>query len=272
MKIKKIALVLSAMLLTAGCSLDGPPKTGVLCGTSMIFSLVKDCGAGLENSLLIPSEACPGGYDLRPGDAEKIKKAAIFLIHPYQKDLAEKASKINPRIKTVVITTPDLTIPENYFRGLQETAAVLCAQFPPKSGEIISSMNSAMSAIRERVIDDSAYLMKLRNRKIKVLSCGIQAEAAKYMGFVPVYVFGDVEKLRPKDISDAVAAGRKNGVSFIISNLTGSQDASADAINKGLKIKKITLSDFPGITAANTSLFLSLWEYNLSMIKAAAGN
>jgi zinc transport system substrate-binding protein len=268
---KKIFLVILAAVAAAGCSFQGPKKTAVLCGTSMIFSMVKDCGAGLKNSLLIPSEVCPGGYDLKPGDAEKIKEAAIFIIHPYQKDLADRAAKINPAIKTVVIATDDLTIPENYFRGLQETAAALCTAFPPKSGEIINSMNANISAIRERVIDDSAYLMKLKAKKIKVVSCAFQAEGAKYLGFDVLYVFGDVEKLRPKDINDAVAAGRR-GASFIISNLTGTQDASADAINRGLRIKKIILSTFPGVSSGTDSLFLQLWEYNLSMIKAAAGN
>jgi hypothetical protein len=194
----------------------------------------------------------------------------MFLAQPFIKPLADKLSGSNPKINVQYINTDDMQVPENYFRGLQETASILAKADGPKTQYYIENMNRSMRMIREAVIDDSAYIMKLKSKKIKVLCSGYQAAFAAYMGFDVVSVFGGPSTLTPAAISELTAKAKKAGVALIISNLTGDHDASADVLNKELNVKKIVLVSFPGETAGQ-SLFLNLWAYNLAQIKAAAG-
>jgi hypothetical protein len=131
-------------------------------------------------------------------------------------------------------------------------------------------MNQKIRAIREAVINDSAYLMKLKSKKIKVLVSGYQEALAAYLGFDAVYVFGAPASLTPAAFSTAISKAKQKGASLIISNLTGDHDASADILNKGLKIKKTVLISFPG-EAQGQSMFLNMWAYNLGQIRSACG-
>lgn len=264
-----IATAVIAVLLS-GCIMPSAPKDTVLCGTTMVASLVKDCAPDLKTATLIPSEACPGTYDLKPEDAKKITSAKMFIGQPFIKPLGDKLAAMDPGMAVRYVNTPDLQVPENYFRGLQEAASLLAMEDGRRARYYIENMNRSMRAVREAIINDSGYLMKLRSKKIKVLASGYQEAFAKYLGLDVVAVFGSPSKLNPAALQAMAAKARQAGVTLIISNLTGDHDASADALNRLLKVKKAVLISFPGETAGQ-SLFLNLWGYNLAQIKAAAG-
>jgi ABC-type Zn uptake system ZnuABC Zn-binding protein ZnuA len=269
----KRLIVISLVVLSlafAGCS--GVKKSGkqVLCGNSIVLSLVKDCGGGIEASSLIPPETCPGSFDLRPEDAAKINAASVFIIQPFQQPLADKAVKINTKLAVEVVKTNDMTIPENYFSGLVETAAALEKYFPEKGGDFINNYNSIIGAIRESVIKDTDLIQSIRSKHIGVIVSSFQEATARYLGFDVVTVFNGPEQLKPSDINKILAAAKASSAALIISNLTGTHDKTADILNKTLKIRKAVLISFPGETK-NGSMFLNLWSYNTAQIRTALG-
>ena len=268
---KKILLIiiLAATLFASGCVRITTGAKKVLCGSTILLSLVKDCG-GLDEAVLVPSDVCPGSFDLRPEDAAKILSAEVFLIQPFQQALAGKALKINPKIAVDTIRTDDMTIPENYFRGLEETAAVLEKYFPGLSGQFSSGINSRINEIRGSVINDMDYIQKVRKKNIYVLASGFQVVSARYMGLNVAGTFGGPESLKPADLRGLLAAAKSKHVSLIISNMTGTHDSTADILNKSLKVKKAVFIVFPG-ESGSASMFMNLWEYNLSRLKNALG-
>ena len=267
---KKITLLLlAAALLACGCVKTTVLHDKVLCGSSIIYSLVKDCGC-IDAAVLVPADVCPGSFDLKPEDAAKIKSAAIFLIQPFQQPLAEKAMKINPKITVETIKTDDMTVPENYFRGMQETSAALGRHFPGKAAQFSAGANSRITEIRNSVINDMGYIQKVRKRNIYVLASGFQAATAVYLGLNVAGVFGGPESLRPSDINALLKTARSKHVSLIISNMTGTHDSAADILNKSLGVKKAVFIVFPG-ESGNASMFLNLWQYNLNQLKNAIG-
>jgi zinc transport system substrate-binding protein len=218
----------------------------------------------------VPADVCPGSFDLKPEDAAKIMSARVFLIQPFQQPLAEKALKINPKIAVETIRTDDMTIPENYFRGIKEAENILAKYFPGMAGQFSSGVNSRVDEIRNAVINDMDYIQKVRKKNIHVLVSGFQAATARYLGLNVAGTFGGPESLKPKDLNGLLMAAKSSGATLIISNMTGTHDSTADILNKSLKIKKVVFIVFPGVSG-NGSMFMNLWEYNLNQLKSALG-
>lgn len=267
---KKLTILLLAAVLTFSCSKTTTSTKQVLCGNSIVLSLVKDCGGGINVSTLVPADVCPGSFDLKPEDAGKINSASVFMIQPFQQALAEKALKINPALVVEVINARDMTIPENYFRGLQEASAALIKHFPDMAGQFASNTDSRINQIRNAVINDTDFIQGVRKKNIPVLVSSFHAVTARYLGLNVAGTFEGPESLKPSDIKKLIETAKAKEIKLIISNLTGTHDGAAEILNKSLKIKKTVFIVFPA-EAQGTSMFMNLWEYNLSQLKNAIG-
>lgn len=268
---KIILMLLAAALFLTGCSKTTAGSKQVLCGNSIILSLVRDCGgAGISAVTLIPADVCPGSFDLKPEDAKKIESAALFIIQPFQMPLAEKARKINPNILIEIIKTSDMTIPENYFRGLQEAVSLLGKHFPAMTGQFISNSDSKINEIRNAVINDTEFIQSVRRKNIPVLASTFHVVTSRYLGLDVAGTFEGPESLTPGVMKELMAVAKAKKINLIISNLTGDFDVSAEILNKKLKIKKAVFIVFPAETKGR-SMFMNLWEHNLSQLKNIAG-
>lgn len=267
---KKLFILAAALLVFTSCAQEGQKET-VLCGTSMIASLARDIAPGIKNTVLVPPDACPGHFDLKPQDAADIKRAKLIIVHPYQGVLAESVKKINKKAKVEILKSSALTTPEGYFNGLSEMAALLNGYYPGNFDEFEKNRQATVFLIMERVTDDQIYISCMRKKKVKAAVSGVQKDLAEYFGFVPVAVFGEAESLTALQISGIINGAKKGRAEVILSNLNGSHDTTADILNKELKLKKAVLLNFPGGSGDETA-FLPLWKYNISLIKEKAGD
>ncbi|PKL92040.1 MAG: hypothetical protein CVV21_04645 [Candidatus Goldiibacteriota bacterium HGW-Goldbacteria-1] len=267
---KKIFVLLAAVIIFSSCG-DKTAQQNVLCGTSMIASLAKDIAPGIKNTVLIPPDACPGHFDLKPQDALAVKKAKLIIIHPYQQALAQAIKKINKKARVEVLKASALTTPEGYFNGLSEMAALLNGNFPGNFEQYEKNRQAVVFSIMENVTDDQMYISCMRKKKVKAVVSAVQKDLAEYFGFVPVTLFGEAENLTANEIASIIKEGRNKSAAVILSNLNGSHDTSAEIINKELKVKKAVLLNFPG-AYGDDSAFLALWRYNFNLIKQTAGD
>ena len=267
---KKFLILAAVVLVFTSCAQNTEKQT-VLCGTSMIASLARDIAPGIKNKVIVPPDACPGHFDLKPQDAADIKRAKLVIIHPYQGVLAEAIKKINKNVKVEILKSSALTTPEGYFNGLSEMEALLNGYYPGNFDEFEKNRQAAVFLIMESVTDDQIYISCMRKKKVKAAVSAVQKDLAEYFGFVPVAVFGEAEGLTALQISDIIKSAKKGQAAVILSNLNGSHDATADIINKELKLNKAVLLNFPGGTGDETA-FLTLWKYNMALIKEKAGD
>lgn len=268
---KLLVLIFAVTILTVSCVKINNNGHKVLCGSSLILSLVKDCGGDIATSTLIPADVCPGSFDLKPEDATKVIEASIFIIQPFQQGIAEKTLKINPKLIIEIIKTPDMTIPENYFKGLQEAAKVLGKYFPAKVGQFSQHLNSKINEIRMAVMADTDFLQRVRKMNIRVIASTFHVVTAQYLGFDVEGTFEGPETLKPASLSKLIATAKSKTVSLIISNLTGTHDLTADIINKKLKLPKAVFKVFPTEVTGN-NMFLHLWSYNIKQLKSIVGD
>jgi len=263
---KKILFLPLIIFCFTGC-VDRITEDKILCGTSIISSLVRDITGENNTKTLIPHLACPGTYDLKPDDAKKISTAKILIIHPFQKYLVDKIIKINKNLKIIYISSSDLNTPGGYISGLNEIYNFLIQIFPDKKEQYNKNMNNIISKIKEKIAEDTMLIKEIKDKKIKVISSIHQKAFCEYAGLTVLFTFAGPDSLQPQDLTNMIKTAKKEKVKFIISNLTGDNDISADIFNKELKVKKITLMYFPPEEGVD-SYFFSLYSYNLEQIKS----
>lgn len=244
-----------------GCAKEAP-KVEILCGTTMIQSLVRDLAPEMNTAVLVPYNSCPGTYDLKPGDAKTIASAKIILIHPFQSYLAGKFRKLNKEAAVEIMKTAGLPEPHRYMEGQKEMAGILLKYFPGNEGKFNENIDAYVKEFYGRTSRDKVVL------KYPVLSSVLQKEFALSAGFLIAGLFGSPDSLTPERLKQLIMAAKEQKVRYIISNMTGDNDVSADIINNELKVRKIVLSGFP---AQDTSRFwyFNLYNYNMARIKEA---
>ncbi|MCX8094059.1 MAG: zinc ABC transporter substrate-binding protein [Candidatus Goldbacteria bacterium] len=239
----------------------------ILCGTSIIASIVRDITGSDKIKTLIPHLSCPGTYDLKPEDAKLILKSKIIILHPFQKYLADKISNINKEIKIIYISSKDLNTPDGYINGLNEVLDFLLQTFPYKKEYYLKNNETIKLKIKSKIAPDMIYINEIKNKKIKVLSSIHHKAFCEYIGFYVIDVFAGPNSLKPQDTMNLIEKAKKEKVKYIISNLTGDNDITADILNKYLKVKKVVLMYFPTQEGADT-WFFNLYNYNLEQIKS----
>lgn len=263
---KKIIILIFILLHFTGCGKKATEDV-ILCGTSIISSMVRDITGEDNIKTLIPHLACPGTYDLKPEDAKKILTSKILIIHPFQKYVADKIIKINKRIKIIYISSSDLNTPNGYITGLNEILNFLINVLPGKKAEYLKNTENKILKIKQRIAEDAMFIKQIKDKKIKVLSSGHQSGFCEYVGLNVVSVFWGPDTLKPKEAANLIQLAKKEKVKFIISNLTGDNDIAADILNKQLNIKKVVLMYFPAQEGMD-SWFFNLYNYNLEQIKS----
>ncbi|MFW6210781.1 MAG: metal ABC transporter substrate-binding protein [bacterium] len=262
---KKILIAAAAVMFLTGCRGESREPGGganILASTTMAASLARDIMPQARIAVLIPPDSCPGHFDLKPSDAEKIMDADIFIVNVFQKALAEKMRKIKNEPAVGVIRTVDTTIPDNYIRALGETKEILSSVFPEKADEFKKQFRKKTEEIKKLEKKSSDTVRKIQNGKFKVLVSGMQKGLADYFGMEIKGVFGDPKSLSPGQLKKMINSAEKSGIDIIASNSAGTHDAAADIFARRLNKEKIIFSNFPGVKECGPG-FEGLWEYNL---------
>ncbi len=160
----------------------------------------------------------------------------------------------------------DLTILSNYTYGLYEMKRILSKYYQNYEKQFDKNLNQKRAKIVEKISSDLKYIDVLRKKAYKVLCSKNQLNFAKWLGFDVVSAFESPDKMSPADISEIIKIAKDKKVKFIIGNLAGNHNETAKLFNHKLKVPVIVLSNFPEENQ-NESLFLNLWEYNISEIK-----
>ncbi len=241
----------------------------VLTGTSILTSLANDVAfnTNIKVYTLVPPLQCPASFDLKPDDAKKIKDAKLIILHSFQQNYIEKIKKINKNVKLEIFPVQDLTIFSNYTYGLYEMKRILSKYHKKQINKFENNLNEKRQKIADAIKPDIKYINEvLKKKSYKVLCSKNQLNFAKWLGFDVIFAFEGPDRMSAGDIKEIVKLGKESRVKFIIGNLAGNHNETAKIFSKELKVPIITLSNFPE-EKQSESLFLNLWEYNISAIK-----
>ncbi|MFC1902822.1 metal ABC transporter substrate-binding protein [Chloroflexota bacterium] len=249
-----LILSLVAASLLGGCSPADTSNLKVVTSTSLIAQIVERVGGGRVDVVnIIPPAQCPGHFDVKPGDIQKLADADLFLLHGWQGEKFSQeliASANNPDLTVVQLDIPsnpqsNWMTPPLQLQAIDKITASLSQADAKNSSAYQKSAAELADNIEAEGAEIKAMLAKANLSSISVMCDEQQAGFVKWAGFNIVTTFGRPDSLTPQVVKELVDKGRAENVTLIIDNLQSGQDAGS-GIAEELGCKRVILSNFPG--------------------------
>ncbi len=201
---------------------------------------------------ILPPGQCPGHYDVKLSDIEKMQKAALvisFRSLPFM----EKAKTDTPRRLKIDNGGRNWMAPDSYIFGLDRLAQELIGVFPDERKEIEIRKEATVRHVREeaRMLKNMALTAGISGSA--VLSSSMQKEPLEWMGFRVVGVYGRPEALSVREVSRLLRLGKEKRIVAVVDNLQSGPDAGK-SIAETLGKPHIVLNNFPSESGYLTTL------------------
>ncbi len=245
------AIILVILLLAiSGCAAKESPKLKVATGTSLIADIVKNVGGDkVETVNIVPPAACPGHFDLKPGDVQKLAEARLFLRHDWQgkmftKELIESVHNKDLQVVEVAVAG-NWMAPPVQKEAVTKIAGILMEKDPSNRDYYEQNADRLVSLIDSKGKETLSRLQAAGAGGVKVLCSDMQQGFLKWAGFDVVATYGRPEELSPQKMQELINKGKQAGVKLVVDNLQSGPDAGK-GMAKELGAAQVTISNFPG--------------------------
>ena len=267
-----LGLILTSLL--CGCAPAATAKLQVVTSTSLLAQIVERMGGeNVDVVNIIPPAQCPGHFDVKPGDIQKLAGADLFLMHGWQGEKFSEdliASANNPDLSVFKVdvkgnwmTPPVQSQAIDIIAGIISQAdAENSAGFQKNAGDFKASVNAKGAEMADK-------LAKANVSEINIMCAEMQAGFVKWAGFNIVATYGRPDSLTPQVVKELVDSGRESKVTLIIDNMQSGKDAGA-GIAEELGSARVILSNFPDCYE-NTETWEKTIEYNVALLLATIG-
>jgi len=255
--------------LFGGCSPEDTSNLKVVTSTSLIASIVERVGGDKVDVVnIIPPAQCPGHFDVKPSDIQKLADADLFLLHGWQGEMFSQeliASANNPDLTVIKIDlegnwlTPPVQIEaiDKITASLSQLDADNGSAYQESAAEVKGMVEAKGAEVVER-------LAKANLSSINVMCAEMLAGFVSWAGFNTVAAYGRPDSLTPQVVKELVDKGREGKVTLIIDNMQSGKDAGA-GIAEELGSARVILSNFPG-GYENTETWEKTIDYNVELL------
>ncbi|HEY56489.1 MAG TPA: zinc ABC transporter substrate-binding protein [Dehalococcoidia bacterium] len=274
-----LALGIAATLTLGACA---PAKTvnnlNVVTSTSLIAQIVTRVGGDKVSVInIIPPAQCPGHFDVKPGDIQRLADADLFLLHGWQgekfsQELIDSADNPDLTVVSLDIQTTESDnwmVPSVQREATDKITAALCQVDSENSAAYQQRAADYSNVISAKEAELRSELDQVDFSTINVMCAEMQAGFVGWLGFNIVTSYGRPDSFTPQVVRELVDAGREAGVSLIIDNLQSGQDA-AKAVAEELGCTRIILSNFPG-GFTDTETWEKAIDKNVALVLEALG-
>ncbi len=257
LRILVIGILVSSLAISSlvgGCKQADTAKLKVVTSTSLMAQIVERVGGDLVDVVnIIPPAQCPGHFDVKPGDIQKLADADLFLLHGWQGEMFSQeliASANNPDLTVVTLEIPsnpqsNWMTPSVQAEATDKVTAALSRVDAANSAAYRDSATEYKDRIEAKAAEIESRLAGENLSDINVICAGAQAAFLSWVGLNVVAFYGESDSLTPAVVKELVDSGREGNVTLIIDNLQSGQDTGA-AIAEELGRKRLILSNFPG--------------------------
>lgn len=245
-----MVLSLLASVLFGGCSTENSDRLKVVTSTSLLAQIVERVGGDKVSVVnIIPPAQCPGHFDVKPSDIQKLADAKLFIIHNWQGEkFAEDliASANNKSLTTIQVEIMGNWMTPPVQREAADKIAAVLAQIDPEN--ITTYQNAAAeyeAKVTAKESEIKAMLGQVDLSKVNVLCDEQQAGFVKWADLNIISTYGRPETFTPQVVKDLLDKGKTGGVSLVIDNMQTGGEAGK-SLAEELGVKHIVLSNFPG--------------------------
>jgi ABC-type Zn uptake system ZnuABC Zn-binding protein ZnuA len=209
--------------------------------SGMIASLLPPNRYSIE--AILPPGQCPGHYDIKLSDIEKMKRADLIVSFkgmPFM-DKTDPGGRMQ-----LLVDAGDRNwmAPDSYIYGLGVLADGLSKRFPSDQDEI---MNQKEKTIREVKAGANSLIEKIKRAGIfrkPVIASSMQKEPLEWMGFRVVGEYGRPEAMSTREIVRLSKIGKDQKAIMVVDNLQSGPDAGK-GIAETLGVPHVVLTNFP---------------------------
>jgi zinc transport system substrate-binding protein len=243
-----ISLVVSSLL--GGCTSTDTSKLIIVTSTSLLSQIAERVGGDLVDvTNIIPPAQCPGHFEVKVSDIEKLANAEIFFMHGWQGEMFTDAlieSAENPDLTKVVVNIEgNWMTPMVQVQAIDEITAQLIQADSDNADAYQQAAEDMKDAIEAKGVEVQDRLTGEGFASINVMCAEQQAGFIGWLGFNIVATFGRPDSLTPQVVQDLVDKGREEGVTLVIDNLQSGADAG-QPVALDIGCDRIILSNFPG--------------------------
>jgi len=213
--------------------------------------------------VILPPGQCPGHYDVKLSDMEKVRKAALVVSFRGM-SFMERAGLEGGSLLLVDGGGRNWMAPDSYIRGIRLLAGELSKRFPEDGGEIAARRERAVAVVKAKAEELSGRVLRARVRGMPVLASSMQKEPLEWMGLRVVGEYGRPETMSAREVVRLSKVGREAGVRLVVDNLQSGPDAGK-AIAETLAAVHVALTNFPSEKG-----YLPTLEGNVDAVLAAA--
>jgi ABC-type Zn uptake system ZnuABC Zn-binding protein ZnuA len=240
--------------------------------TSLLSDIVDRIGGDKVDIInIIPPAQCPGHFDCKPGDMQKLADADIFFMHGWQgekftQELIDSANN-DTLVVSVINVEGNWMTPGVQVAAFDTIATEMCKVDNVNCDSYQDNVKNNKTSIENKGNELKAELGDYTLGNINVLCAEKQAGFVKWAGLNIVGTFGRPDSLTPQVVKDLVDLGRAENVTLVVDNLQSGQDAGK-GIAEELGCKRIILSNFPG-GFENTDTWEKAIGHNVELILGA---
>ena len=209
--------------------------------SGMIASLLPPNRYSVE--AILPPGQCPGHYDVKLSDIEKMKKADLtvsFRGMPFM----DRAGLGGRAQLLVDAGGRNWMAPDSYIYGLGVLADGLSKRFPEDKDVI---MRREEETIRKVKMASNSLIEKVKKAGIfgrPMIASSMQKEVLEWMGFRVVAEYGRPEAISTREVVRLSKIGRDQQAIVVVDNLQSGPDAGK-GIAETLRVPHIVLTNFP---------------------------
>jgi ABC-type Zn uptake system ZnuABC Zn-binding protein ZnuA len=237
--------------------------------TSLLSDIVERIGGDRVDIInIIPPAQCPGHFDCKPGDMQKLADADIFFMHGWQgekftQELIDSANN-DALVVSVINVEGNWMTPTVQLAAFDTIVTEMCKVDSKNCDFYQDNVDNNKTAIENKGNELKAELEGYNLGNVNVLCAEQQAGFIKWSGLNIVGTFGRPDSLTPQVVMDMVDLGKAENVTLIVDNLQSGQDAGK-GVAEELGCKRIILSNFPG-GFDNTDTWEKAISHNVELI------
>lgn len=211
---------------------------------------------------LLPPGQCPGHYDIKLSDIEKIKKANLVVSFKGMPFMNKTVSG-SGALLLVDSDNRNWMAPDSYSYGLGLLADKLSQYFPDDKGAIRSRRDETIGKVNAGA---NSLIKKIKRMGISgkaLIASSMQKEPLEWMGFRVVGEYSRPEAISAREIVSLSKIGKSLQATAVVDNLQ-SGPAAGKGIAETLGVPHVVLTNFPSEKG-----YLATLEENVDTIAAA---
>jgi zinc transport system substrate-binding protein len=192
---------------------------------------------------ILPPGQCPGHYDVKLSDIEKMKKADLYVSFQGMSFL-KKASPGGGAQLLVDAGGRNWMAPDSYIYGLGVLADELSKHYPEDKNEIMMRKEEMVRKVKAGANSLIEKIKKTGFFGKPIIASSMQKEPLEWMGFRVVGEYGRPEAMSTREVVRLSKIGRDQHAALVVDNLQSGPDAGK-GIAEALGVPHVVLTNFP---------------------------